>query len=60
MIILGLDDATLVGAPEGVFLGSIADLQSVVPCLADRGYEAADIEGIMHANWIRYLREIWS
>jgi putative ABC transport system permease protein len=27
MILLGMDDATLVGAPEGVFMGSIADLR---------------------------------
>ena len=27
MILLGIDDATLVGAPEGVFMGSIADLR---------------------------------
>jgi putative ABC transport system permease protein len=27
MILIGLDDETLVGAPEGVFLGSIADLR---------------------------------
>ena len=41
-------------------LDSIADLQSIAPCLADRGYKPADIEGVMHANWIRHLREIWS
>ena len=27
MILLGLDDATLVGAPQGLFMGSIADLR---------------------------------
>ena len=25
--------------------------------LADRGYSAADIEGIMHGNWARFLSE---
>ncbi len=39
MILLGLDDATFVGAPAGVFLGSIADLRkpdSVI--MDDAGY----------------------
>ena len=27
VIILGIDDATLVGAPQGIFMGSIADLR---------------------------------
>jgi putative ABC transport system permease protein len=39
MILLGLDDATLVGAPEGVFLGSIADLRKPdAVILDDAGY----------------------
>jgi putative ABC transport system permease protein len=40
MILLGLDDATLVGAPGGVFMGSIADLRkpdSVI--MDDAGYK---------------------
>ena len=40
MIILGLDDATLVGAPEGVFLGSIADLRKPdAVIMDDAGYK---------------------
>ena len=39
MILLGLDDATLVGAPGGVFLGSVADLaQPDAVILDDAGY----------------------
>ena len=39
MILLGLDDATLVGAPENVFLGSIADLRKPdAVILDDAGY----------------------
>jgi putative ABC transport system permease protein len=39
MILLGLDDATLVGAPEGVFLGSIADLRKPdAVIMDDAGY----------------------
>ena len=41
-------------------LESIADLQSLTAILADRGYSQADIEAIMHGNWIRRLNEIWS
>lgn len=41
-------------------LASIADVQRLVPQLSDRGYSPSDIEGIMHGNWIRLLREIWS
>ena len=40
MIILGLDDATLVGAPEGIFLGSIADLRKPdAVIMDDAGYK---------------------
>ncbi|MBC8352104.1 MAG: membrane dipeptidase [Planctomycetes bacterium] len=41
-------------------LESIADLQCLTTILADRGYSQADIEAIMHGNWIRRLNEIWS
>lgn len=41
-------------------LDSIADLQKIPSLLADRGYSDQDIEGIMHGNWIRFLREAWS
>ncbi|MCA9122322.1 MAG: membrane dipeptidase [Planctomycetaceae bacterium] len=41
-------------------LESIADLQSLTTILADRGYSQADVEAIMHGNWIRRLNEIWS
>ena len=40
MILLGLDDATLVGAPEGVFMGSIADLRKPdAVIIDDAGYK---------------------
>jgi putative ABC transport system permease protein len=39
MMLIGLDDATLVGAPEGVFLGSIADLRKPDAVIMDEaGY----------------------
>jgi putative ABC transport system permease protein len=40
MILLGIDDATLVGAPEGVFMGSIADLRKPdAVIMDDAGYQ---------------------
>jgi putative ABC transport system permease protein len=39
IILLGLDDATLVGAPEGMFMGSIADLRTPdAVIMDDAGY----------------------
>jgi putative ABC transport system permease protein len=40
MIMLGLDDATLVGAPEGLFMGSISDLRKPdAVIMDDAGYK---------------------
>ncbi len=36
-------------------LDTIADLQKVVGILESRGYKQADIEAIMHGNWLRML-----
>jgi membrane dipeptidase len=40
-------------------LDTIADLQKVPALLAKRGYVPADIENIMHGNWLRFLRNAW-
>ena len=40
-------------------LDTIADLQQFVALLDARGYSAADIDGIMHGNWLRLLRRVW-
>jgi membrane dipeptidase len=40
-------------------LETIADLQKVPQLLSNRGYSAKDIENIMHANWLRFLRKAW-
>ncbi|MFM8380145.1 MAG: ABC transporter permease [Planctomycetia bacterium] len=40
MILLGIDDDTLIGAPEGVFMGSVADLRKPDAVIVDKvGYE---------------------
>jgi membrane dipeptidase len=41
-------------------LDTLADQRRLPGLLAARGYESADIERIMHANFLRVLREAWS
>ena len=41
-------------------LETIADLARVPGMLANRGYSAADIEKVMHGNWLRFLRAAWA
>ncbi|MBI5772604.1 MAG: membrane dipeptidase [Verrucomicrobia bacterium] len=40
-------------------LDTIADLQRIPEMLARRGYTPADIEGVMHGNFLRFLRAAW-
>jgi membrane dipeptidase len=40
-------------------LDTIADLQRIAEILSQRGYKDADIESIMHGNWLRFLRHAW-
>jgi membrane dipeptidase len=40
-------------------LKSIADLNKVRALFAKRGYTAADVEKLMHGNWLRFLRKAW-
>ena len=39
-------------------LDTIADLQKIPELLAKRGYSAADIEAVMHGNWLRFFAEV--
>jgi membrane dipeptidase len=39
-------------------LDTIADLQKMVGLLKDRGYSDADVAGMMHGNWLRFLRGV--
>lgn len=41
-------------------LETIADLGRIPTMLQNRGYKSADIEKVMHGNWIGFLREAWS
>ena len=40
-------------------LETIADLQKIPNILEKRGYNEGDIQGIMHGNWLRLLRDAW-
>jgi membrane dipeptidase len=40
--------------PTGI--DTVADLQAIATVLAARGYDDQAIEGIMHRNWLRFLR----
>ncbi|MSU80063.1 MAG: peptidase M19 [Gemmataceae bacterium] len=41
-------------------LDTIADLQRLIAVLTRRGYTPIDIEGILHANWLRFFKEAWT
>ncbi len=41
-------------------LESIADLQKIPDLLRQRGYTEDDVQGIMHGNWLRFLRKAWA
>ena len=41
-------------------LETIADLQKLPDLFRRRGYSDADVENIMHGNWMRFLRRAWS
>ena len=41
-------------------LDTIADLQRLPDMFRARGYSDEDIEGIMHGNFLRFLRESWA
>jgi len=40
-------------------LETIADLQKIPAMLSKRGYSPADIDNVMHGNWLRLLRKAW-
>lgn len=41
-------------------LDTIADLQKIPDILRKRGYTEDDVRGVMHANWLRLFREVWT
>jgi membrane dipeptidase len=41
-------------------LETIADLQQIPALLKEKGYAESDIEGVMHANWVRFFTKAWS
>ncbi len=41
-------------------LDTIADLQKLAGILSQKGYSEADVKGIFHGNYLRFLREAWA
>jgi membrane dipeptidase len=41
-------------------LDTITDLQRLPDLLRQRGYSAADLQGIMYGNWVRFFKEAWT
>jgi membrane dipeptidase len=41
-------------------LETIADVQKIPNLLKKRGYTEGDVEGIMHGNFLRFLRKTWA
>ena len=41
-------------------LNTIADLQRLKGILESRGYSDEDVRNILHGNWIRLLKDVWS
>ncbi len=40
-------------------LETIADLRQLSELLGKRGYSGAEIENVLHGNWLRFLRKAW-
>lgn len=40
-------------------LESIADLQKIPDLLRARGYTEADVQKVMHGNWLHFLKKAW-
>lgn len=40
-------------------LETIEDVSKIPSLLQQRGYTSADLENIMHANWLRFLQKAW-
>ena len=41
-------------------LETIADLQRISVLFVERGYAKEDVDNLMYANWIRFLRNAWT
>jgi membrane dipeptidase len=41
-------------------IDTIADIQQLPRLLSKRGYSSADMENVMHGNWLRFIRKAWA
>ncbi|HZK63866.1 MAG TPA: membrane dipeptidase [Puia sp.] len=59
-IAIGSDLDGMFGTEQSPYdMNTIADLQKLPSLLKARGYVSADIEKILHGNWLRFLRNAW-
>ena len=59
-IAIGSDLDGMFGTEQSPYdMNTIADLQKLPSLLKARGYASADIEKILHGNWLRFLRNAW-
>jgi membrane dipeptidase len=59
-IAIGSDLDGAFGTEQSPFdLDTIADLQKLPGLLIQKGYAEADIEKILHGNWLRFLNSAW-
>jgi len=40
-------------------IDTIVDLQKIPALLRQRGYQEADVEAILHGNWLRFFQKAW-
>jgi membrane dipeptidase len=59
-IAIGSDLDGMFGTEQSPYdMDTIADLKRLPELLQAKGYTAADIEKILHGNWLRFLRRAW-
>lgn len=60
-IAIGSDLDGMFGKEQAPYdLETIADLQNLNGLLENRGYQATDIDQILHGNWLSLIRNSWS
>ena len=58
---IGSDLDGAFGTEQSPFdLETIADLKKIPDLLRNRGYASADVEKVMHGNWLNFLKKAWA
>jgi membrane dipeptidase len=60
-IAIGSDLDGAFGKEQAPFdIDTVADLQILPVLLSKRGYTQAEITGVLHGNWLRFIRNAWN